>query len=111
MKFDFDSIVDSRCAQIKEVLSNKAKEYASDGDRFHNFRVASRMAGTTPEKALAGMKLKHDVSVGDLIEWADSTPEKLTVSLIDEKIGDSIAYLILLEGLLKERLVSIEGSP
>lgn len=104
MEFDFDDIVDNRCTQIKEVLSNKAKEYASDGDRFHNFRVAGRMANTTPEKALAGMKLKHDVSVSDLIEWAGSSPEKLTCALINEKIGDSINYLILLEGLLKERI-------
>jgi len=50
----------------------------------------------TPERALWGMAKKHLVSVTDLIHGrAEVTPER-----IDEKIGDMINYLILLEGLL-----------
>ena len=96
----FNKIVDARCDKIKATLTKKAGEYASDTDRFHNFTVAARMIDTTPEKALKGMMLKHEVSVMDLIEWADVAPEKLTEALIDEKIGDNINYLLLLEGLL-----------
>ena len=96
----FNQVVDNRCNEIKRILTKKAGEYATDSDRFHNFNVAARIANTTPERALKGMMLKHEVSVMDLIEWADIAPEKLTEALIDEKIGDNINYLLLLEGLL-----------
>ena len=102
----FDEIVNSRVEKIKKILVAKATEYASKTDRFHNFNIAGRVAGTTPEKALYGMMLKHEVSVLDLIEMADSEPWKLNETLIDEKIGDNINYLILLEGLLKQRCIT-----
>lgn len=98
---NFDKIVEKRCEAIKTTLTHKALEYATDKDRFHNFRVAGRKLGITPEEALMGMKVKHDVSVDDLVEWVKNSPEKLNHSIINEKIGDSINYLILLEGLLK----------
>jgi len=99
----FDEIIKSRVEKIQRILGLKASEYASKTDRFHNFNVAGRISGTTPEKALYGMMLKHEVSVLDLIEMADIEPENLSASLIDEKIGDYINYLILLEGMLKQR--------
>lgn len=106
----FDEIVDARLEKIKNILGAKAEEYASVDDRFHNFNVAGRISGITPEKALYGMMLKHEVSVIDLIEMADIDPSKLNESLIDEKIGDNINYLILLEGLLKQRCITTECS-
>ena len=101
---DFTFTVSQRCSAIKNVLQAKAQEYASTTSRFHNFEVAARIANTTPEKALKGMMLKHEVSVMDLIEWAESSPQKLSIAIIDEKIGDNINYLILLEGLLIRRV-------
>jgi hypothetical protein len=102
--FDFNRVVDDRINSIRRVLISKAKEYATDGDRFHNFNVAARIAGTTPENALMGMRLKHEVSVMDLVEIAASRPWDLTVAMVEEKIGDNINYLILLEGMLKQRI-------
>lgn len=104
--YDFATTVSQRCSKIKNVLQAKAQEYASSVSRFHNFEVAARIADTTPEKALKGMMLKHEVSVMDLIEWAESSPGKLSLAIIDEKIGDNINYLILLEGLLKLRVLA-----
>lgn len=100
---DFDTIVERRINKIKEVLSSKAKEYATESDRFHNFRVAGRIHGCSPERALKGMMIKHEVSVLDLIDLCDTNPDNLTIEIVEEKIGDNINYLILLEGLLKER--------
>ena len=100
----FEAVLQSRLDKIKAVLGAKAKEYSSDTDRYHNFNIAGRMAGTTPEKALKGMMLKHEVSVLDLIEWSGAAPSRITEALIDEKIGDNINYLILLEGMLKHRI-------
>jgi len=99
----FDAIVKARLKKIQTVLVAKGKEYSSEDDRFHNFNVAGRIAGTTPEKALYGMMLKHEVSVLDLIEMAGTDTTELDEGMIDEKIGDNINYLILLEGLLKKR--------
>jgi len=98
----FNEIVESRTVAIKEVLANKAQEYAK-GDRLHNFKVAARIADSTPEMALKGMFMKHLVSVFDIIDDLDKniTP---TPYLVNEKIGDSVNYLILLEALLLERL-------
>jgi len=99
----FDGVVRDRIELIQNVLGAKGKEYSRDADRFSNFKTAGRRLNTTPERALLGMREKHEVSILDIISDLDN--EKLpTEALLEEKIGDSINYLILLEGLLKERL-------
>jgi len=105
---EFDVIVENRINSIRTVLVEKAKEYSSPDDRFHNFNVAARIINTSPEKALLGMVLKHLVSVLDMIDYAEKTPERLTIPLIDEKCGDLCNYILLLEGLLKERISKIK---
>lgn len=98
---EFDKIVNYRIAKIQEILQEKAKEYASeDDDRLHNFNIAGRINNTTREKALWGMATKHFVSVMDMID-KEEIPSKY---MIEEKIGDAINYLILLEICFKERL-------
>jgi len=93
----FNQVVENRIDQIRKVLVNKAAEYASDTDRLHNFKVAARIdvVPVTPEQALLGMWRKHLVSILDMIA-SKTTP---SAALRDEKIGDSINYLILLEAL------------
>jgi hypothetical protein len=94
----FNELVNARCSKIRTTLNKKAKEYATDDDRFHNFNKAGQMLGSTPEKALWGFLMKHIVSVSDMVEH----PEIVTKELIDEKIGDCVNYFILLEGLLQQ---------
>ena len=48
----FEEILLRRLASIQDVLGSKAKEYAQDGDRLYNFKVAARISGTTTEIAL-----------------------------------------------------------
>jgi len=108
---DFNEIVERRCEKIRKVLTAKAKEYATDINRFHNFEVAGRIDGETPEKALWGMFKKHLVSVMDLIDWCEGKENKITEYLIDEKIGDAINYLILLEGMLQRRVYRRQDEP
>jgi hypothetical protein len=74
----FEKILAERTQKIHDTLGQKAKEYQS----------------------LLGMLSKHLVSVLDLI--SNRTPP--TKHLIDEKIGDTINYLILLEAVLIENL-------
>jgi hypothetical protein len=101
---DFQEVLEERLRLTKEVLSAKEKEYASIKSRYHNFDMAARKRGTSPEDALMGMAVKHDVSIDDLVEWVDLCPGRLTIPLIREKIGDKINYLILLEGMLINRV-------
>lgn len=99
---DFDKIVNERCSAILGTLASKAKEYASNDDRLHNFKEAARLEGIHPIEALQGMLLKHIVSVGDMRR--DYVAGKThSDAMINEKIGDHINYLILLEALMKER--------
>lgn len=97
----FTRIVKNRLKICEEVLTQKGKEYSSDVDRLHNFKVAGRIDDVTPEEALWGMYRKHLVSVMDLV----NDPEKATKMMIVEKITDSINYHILLEALLMERIL------
>ena len=94
----FNEIVEQRIEAIRSVLGSKAKEYAI-GDRLYNFKRAAEILRCTPQKALAGMFMKHLVSVLDLIEGSVEPTEYL----VNEKIGDAINYLILLEAILKEQ--------
>lgn len=94
----FEVILQNRLKSIQEVLGSKSKEYAQEGDRLFNFKLAAQINGSTPEKALWGMATKHLVSVMDLVAGRlEATPD-----MINEKIGDLINYLILLEAILME---------
>jgi len=94
----FDVIIQERLKKIEQILVNKAKEYSQAGDRLHNFKVAGRIQGITPKEALWGMAVKHMVNVEDFIKGRLAP----TKEMVDEKIGDLINYLILLEAVLTE---------
>jgi len=99
----FNGVVQDRLVLIENVLLAKGKEYTRGNDRFSNFKTSGRRQGISPERALNSMRDKHEVSLLDIINDLDigNLPSE---ALLEEKIGDSINYLILLEGLIKERL-------
>ena len=107
---DFDEIVAARMAWCSKTLCAKGDEYARYGDRLWNFKAAGRKRNQHPAQALAGMEVKHDVSVDDIIDGLARgiVPPK---ELVAEKIGDSINYLLLLEGLIEEERQRREGVP
>lgn len=96
----FEDIINDRLTKCAYVLCAKAEEYATD-DRLHNFKIAATLQNCTPVSALAGMMCKHTVSVYDLIRDYEQGKE-ISPEMWDEKIGDSINYLLLLTALLKE---------
>lgn len=95
----FQAILASRLEKTAKVLGVKAGEYASQTDRMHNFNRAAELLRTTPHDACLGFLGKHLVSIIDLTKRHDP----VGLAIIDEKIGDAINYLILLEALLIER--------
>jgi hypothetical protein len=98
----FDDIVKQRLEKIQSLLLKKRAEYAPEGgDRLHNFRRAAAMLNCSPEHALVGMWVKHVISILDIVD--DIGRKVPSLEMIDEKLGDAVNYLILLEAMLKER--------
>lgn len=98
-----NQIVEEQLALIKDVLVTKAKEYATDKDRLHNFNKAARVSGTSRERALMGFALKHIVSVDDMIDNLEEG--KLpTKAQLDEKFTDTLNYYILLKICITDRM-------
>lgn len=104
-EFNFDEVVDNRLRKIKEILFIKAKEYIREDNPFHNMDCAANDLNKEPEDALVGMAIKHWISIKDMINdlYEGKVP---TEAVIDEKFGDWIVWMILLEGLFKRRLNS-----
>lgn len=96
-----DKIVDEQIEHIRNTLKTKQAEYAT-ADRLYNFRKGAQINGGTPEAACWGYMLKHLVSIHDIATGVRNTTE----AQLDEKIGDTINYLILLKAIVRERLMS-----
>ena len=106
----FNEILERRIELTRKVLSSKAKEYATDEnalgyDRLHNFNRAAEMLRVSRERALVGMLTKHLVSILDIVDKFNY--DKPSFEMVEEKIGDSINYLILLEAAMKEDIEDI----
>lgn len=97
---EFQRIFEDQITRCRDVLVERAGQYASDTDRLHNFKTASYIAGITPQSALAGMMAKHTVSVYDLCR-GDTLAN---IEIWNEKLTDHINYLILLKALVVEGL-------
>ena len=89
----FEKIIEDQIETCKGILLKKAGEYATEGDRLHNFKAAAGMMGCAPTEALAGMMAKHTISIYDMCRSGHSYP----MELWNEKITDHINYLLLLK--------------
>ena len=96
-----DFVIDEH---IKKVMCSKSAEYSKGDDKLYNFKKASQMRGLPPEECLRGMKLKHDVSIDDMLDnLLDPEHIEYTQERWQEKLHDEINYLFLLWALLAER--------
>lgn len=104
---EFNSIVEDQINSIRVILKSKAIQYANE-DRLHNFKEAANDQHCTNEQALFGMLYKHWVSIKDIINASalSNLPKHIDMSHIDEKITDTINYLILLKACLYEHITN-----
>jgi len=117
---NFQILLEERIKKIRDTVKVKGDGYRSDVDQFHNFKRAGEMQHISPEKALIGMWTKHVISILDIvneIEYKCGTnlncfpafDSEEYMKIVEEKIGDGIVYLFLLEGVIMERLLAIGG--
>ena len=94
---DFNNLLEKRFEKTRKTYSKKMNEYATDldvkgvGFSFHD----------TPEGVAWEYACKHLESIKNIISKCPG--EVPTDELLEEKIGDAINYLIIIEGLIKER--------
>lgn len=103
-------LVSKMCDKLKATLTSKGIEYSIEDDRLINFRNAGAMNSQTPEQALWGMVTKHIIALHDFIE-RDANRIEVPEEQWDEKIGDIIAYMVLLKALREDKPTPIENSP
>jgi len=96
---EFEEILENQIDVVRKMMVGKRDEYAGDEDVLHNFRNAANLTGETLEQALAGMMVKHTVSVYDMI----ATGEHFPLDKWNEKITDHLNYLILLRAIIEEK--------
>jgi hypothetical protein len=104
-RHEFVKIAEDTLSQINEVIAKKGKEY-STGDAFSNFKDAAGGLSfhNKPEMVAWEFATKHFQSIKDII--SDKVPANQAV--IDEKIGDAIVYLLLIKGMMSEKIHNIE---
>lgn len=94
----FNDIVAKQLSKTADLLTQKGNEYAPDVDRLAAFKQAADLQQCTVPEALGGMLAKHIVSIYQMLPDAYLyTSEKW-----DEKINDTINYLLLLKACIAE---------
>lgn len=98
----FNAMLSSRLEKSESILGKKAAEYAR-GDRLSNFKRAAAALQCSPEQACINFWMKHVVSILDMVNDIEEVKPSASMEMWEEKIGDAINYLILLEALVKDR--------
>lgn len=100
----FDKIVTDQLNRSELLLTSKGHEYAEGAnefteiDRLAHFKKAAALQDETAAEAALGMLAKHLVSVSDMVKSRESYP----LEKWDEKISDSINYLLILRAIVEE---------
>lgn len=98
----FNEIINNRIKTIQDLLVTKNQEYAGKQvDRLHNFNKGAEMAGKRAVEVLMGYKLKHTVSLADIVDEVIAG-EEVSRGKFLEKLSDEITYLLLLECVMEE---------
>lgn len=101
---EFNRIVLDMLTQAEGTLTRKGQEYAEAAstenqvDRLEHFKKAAALQGVTTAQAAFGMLAKHLVSVADMV----ASRETYNLETWDEKLGDSINYLLILRAIVEE---------
>ena len=106
----FNNLVEERLDLTRQMLIKKGGEYASNDDRLHNFDLASRLMPDlfkTDEDSMLAYGTKHFGSILDIMQTWRTTGNLPDESVLREKFGDWINYMLIIELSLiyKQRLM------
>lgn len=94
----FNQILERRIELTKKVLVQKGNEYGEQVDRLANFKRLAEEQDCHILEAWFGVAAKHLVSVKQMVKSKQKYPQEVW----DEKLGDLINYLCLLEAIVQE---------
>jgi hypothetical protein len=98
-------VVQRRVQLIQEVLEHKNSEYADKEDVFKAFTESLPLSFHDTKQAVAWeFMVKHLQSIKMIIEAKAKSGKLPNEKVLEEKIGDAVNYLILIEGMFKEDL-------
>lgn len=98
-------VVQRRVQLIQEVLEHKNSEYADKEDVFKAFTESLPLSFHDTKQAVAWeFMVKHLQSIKMIIEAKAKSGKLPDEKVLEEKIGDAVNYLILIEGMFKEDL-------
>jgi uncharacterized Zn finger protein (UPF0148 family) len=107
---EFSKHIETFHAMSRNVLEDKAKEYAKPDDRLSQFYEVARMPAPmecNPMEALIGMATKHFTSMANMARLCD-----WSVGKWNEKCIDLANYCFLALALIRDpRLTAYTGSP
>jgi hypothetical protein len=101
-----EEVVQRRVQLIKEILDQKNSEYADKEDVFKAFTESLPLSFHDTKQAVAWeFMVKHLQSIKMIIEAKAKSGKLPNEKMLEEKIGDAINYLILIEGMFKEDML------
>ena len=99
-------VVQRRVQLIQEVLEHKNSEYADKEDVFKAFTESLPLSFHDTKQAVAWeFMVKHLQSIKMIIEAKAKSGKLPDEKVLEEKIGDAVNYLILIEGMFKEDMI------
>lgn len=103
---EFQQTVVEATDKINKVLVAKRKEYTNNDDPFHNFRAATGVSLHNTKEAVAyEFLVKHLQSFKDIITFIeDKNYTNIDKVLLDEKAIDIINYVLLIRGMIIDRI-------
>lgn len=101
---EFNKSIEHQLDFSKALMGKKGEEYAENAekmltnDRLSHFKKAAALQGISQKQAIFGMLSKHIVSLSDMV----ASNNKYPVERWEEKITDSINYLLILKAAVDE---------
>lgn len=106
---DFQEVVGHMLDHCNSTLVLKAKEYSRNNDSLHNFNKGVEMSdkNESREEVIWGMARKHWISITDIRNDVKigNLPSQ---SMIDEKFGDMINYLLIEYASITDKINTLE---
>lgn len=100
-----EEVLEKRIKSMRDVLDKKNSEYADSEDVFKAFALSTSLSFHKTSQAVAWeFMVKHLQSIQSIISDYEKNNTLPDEAKLEEKIGDAINYLILIEGMFKEAM-------